>query len=111
LTVDQAIPCALILNELVTNALTHAFPGERTGTIDIQVFNEGDRVNLVIRDDGIGIAVEDPDRLSGMGFRIVRTLAMQLRATLKIERERGTVVTVAFTTKPLSQERDRESVS
>ena len=96
LTVDQAIPCALILNELVTNALTHAFPDGRTGTIDISVASKGNVVTMVIRDDGIGFSVDAPARNTGMGFRIVRTLAQQLGGTLNVERRDGTIVTVSF---------------
>jgi PAS domain S-box-containing protein len=105
LTVDQAIPCALILNEVVTNALTHAFPDERAGTIDIDVECDSGMVTMVIRDDGIGIPVE-PERTNGMGFRIVRTLATQLGGTLSVERDNGTVITVAF---PLERSTPRKS--
>jgi PAS domain S-box-containing protein len=105
LTVDQAIPCALILNEVVTNALTHAFPDERAGTIDIDVECDSGMVTMVIRDDGIGIPVE-PERTNGMGFRIVRTLATQLGGTLSVERDNGTVITVAF---PLERSTLRKS--
>jgi PAS domain S-box-containing protein len=105
LTVDQAIPCALILNELVTNALTHAFPDERAGTIDIDVTCDDGEVTMVIRDDGIGIPME-PERTNGMGFRIVRTLATQLGGTLDVARDKGTIVTVAF---PLERSTLRKS--
>jgi PAS domain S-box-containing protein len=105
LTVDQAIPCALILNELVTNALTHAFPDDRAGTIDIDVECDAGEVKMIIRDDGIGIPIE-PERTNGMGFRIVRTLATQLGGTLNVERDNGTIVTVEF---PLERSTLRKS--
>ncbi len=105
LTVDQAIPCALILNELVTNALTHAFPDDRTGTIDIDVETQDGEVTMVIRDNGIGIP-EEAQRNNGMGFRIVRTLAVQLGGTLDVERDNGTIVTVTF---PLERSTVRKS--
>lgn len=95
LSVDQAIPCALILNELVTNALTHAFPDGRSGSIQIDVTQTGSQVTMVIRDNGIGIS---PDKIehTGMGFRIVRTLATQLGGTVDVASNNGTVVTVSF---------------
>jgi PAS domain S-box-containing protein len=105
LTVDQAIPCALILNELVTNALTHGFPEDRKGSIDIDVKCEDGEVTMAIRDDGVGIPA-GPARADGMGFRIVRTLAVQLGGTLDVEGKNGTIVTVAF---PLERSTLRKS--
>ena len=71
---DQAVMIGLIVNELVTNALKHAFPDERAGTIDVQVRQTDDGLQLVVADDGGGC----PDLpSSGMGSRLVRMLAAQ----------------------------------
>ena len=71
---DQAVTVGLIVNELVTNALKHAFPDERAGTVVVQVSQTGDGLQLVVADDGGGC----PDSPSGgMGSRLVRMLAAQ----------------------------------
>lgn len=79
LTVNQAIPCGLILNELITNAFKHAFPDRKTGHIHIEFKKDGELMQLVITDDGIGLpeklTLEDPTTL---GLTLIRTLARQL---------------------------------
>ena len=55
LGVDQAIPTGLILNELITNALKHAFPDGRSGSIRIEARSQDGRVDLAVMDDGIGM--------------------------------------------------------
>jgi PAS domain S-box-containing protein len=98
LNVERAIPCALILNELVTNALKHAFPGGRTGTISVTLREpEAGQIVLVVADDGVGIA---PDRdLSddaSLGWRLIQALAEQLTATIELDRTQGTRISVRF---------------
>jgi two-component system, sensor histidine kinase PdtaS len=98
LDVDRAIPCGLILNELMTNALKHAFPGGRTGTLRVVLRREaGDRVALIVEDDGVGMPanVEQPAHNS-MGFRLVRAFADQLGGELRVNRNAGTSVGVFF---------------
>ena len=76
LAVDQAIPLALFLVEAVSNALRHAFPGSRAGLIDIHLRRDGDQLDLVITDDGIGY---DPDVVGkSMGMELMRAFATQL---------------------------------
>jgi PAS domain S-box-containing protein len=98
LDVDRAIPCGLILNELMTNALKHAFPGGRTGTLRVVLRRDGDdRAALIVEDDGVGMPteVEQPARNS-MGFRLVRAFADQLGGELRVRRSPGTSVGVFF---------------
>jgi PAS domain S-box-containing protein len=98
LDVDHAIPCGLIVNELVTNALTHAFPEERSGTVRIEVAPVNGHVTLTVRDDGIGIP--DDLRLEDahtFGLRIARTLAHQLGGSITLSREAvGTAAELDF---------------
>lgn len=98
LDVDRAIPCGLILNELMTNALKHAFPGGRTGTLRVVLRREqGGQAALIVEDDGIGMPTEaeQPARDS-MGFRLVRAFAEQLGGELRVRRSPGTSVGVYF---------------
>jgi PAS domain S-box-containing protein len=92
LAVDTAVPCGLIVNELLTNCLKHAFPDERPGLIEIQVIAGADRgICLLVRDDGVGLPPHvDLDRTDTLGLQLVKTLAEQLRAQVAVRREGGT---------------------
>jgi two-component system, sensor histidine kinase PdtaS len=79
LPTEQAIPLGLIVNELVTNALKHAFPDEKGGSIEV-VFSLGARPTLLVRDNGVGCSA---DTKEGAGSRLVRLLAEQLGGTMR----------------------------
>lgn len=97
LDIDRAIPCGLIVNELVTNAFNHAFPGGRPGRIWVTLTQEGDQLALEVRDDGIGIPPSlDIDTAQTFGLQIVRTLAHQLDGTIELVGDSGTAVRVVF---------------
>lgn len=93
LPVDVAVPCGLILNELVSNALKHAFPGGRSGRVWVEVRRTEGAHELVVRDDGVGMP-EGLDFQTGttLGLRLVKTLADQIAATLSARFDRGTEV-------------------
>ncbi len=92
LPVGQAIPCGLILSELITNSLKHAFPGERSGTIVVSIKHHDDsQVSVVVQDDGVGA----PELLNlgqskSLGLQIVSTLVDQLDGKLDMKVEEGT---------------------
>lgn len=97
LDIDRAIPCGLILNELLTNALTHAFPDQRTGQIWITIERSQGNVVLTVADDGVGIPADlHIAKAKTFGLRIAHTLAMQLDGTISLTREHGTAVRVVF---------------
>ena len=104
LAVDRAIPCGLILNELITNALKHAFPEGRRGTVHVGLTQAADGcVTMNVRDDGVGIAGAVAVGQSGtLGMQLVRTLAEQLDATFEVtpyptlDHRRGASFTLAF---------------
>jgi len=101
LPVDQAIPCALIVNEILSNAFKHAFRGKNQGTLEVSVKQADDHIKIVIRDDGIGIPKNvDVYRGTSLGLKLIRSLAQQLSGTVTIESRKGTEVTVEF---PLRQ--------
>ena len=98
LGVDQAIPCGLLVHELVTNALKHAFPGERPGRVLVEFGRDrSGSLRLVIRDDGVGmpphLTLQNSDTL---GLELVSTLARQLHAELTIECGEGTCFRLSF---------------
>lgn len=95
LPTDTALPLALLANELVTNAVKHAFPGIRTGRIAVRFAPTDDGWLLQVADDGIGLpdGFERTSRGS-LGMRLVKTLAGQLGAMLEIDRKTGTVFTL-----------------
>jgi len=92
IALDQAIPCGLILNELVSNALKHAFPAGREGTIRISLRRAGrGRLTLSIGDDGIGIPADFRwEESRSLGLQVVHTLVAQLHADLEVKGEGGT---------------------
>jgi two-component sensor histidine kinase len=90
LQLDKAIPCGLILNELLTNALKHAFPDGRQGTIAVIGQHQSDSYILTIRDDGVGLPENfDSETMHTLGMQLV-TLLAQTMGTLHINRTHGT---------------------
>jgi len=101
LGIDQATPCGLILNELVSHALDHAFPEDRAPDpapqVTVELREWDDTLKLVVEDNGIGIP-EDEGRghQATLGLDIVNMLANQLEGELHIETTQGTRVEVSF---------------
>ncbi len=99
LVVDSAIPCGLIINELVTNSLKHAFPDSRKGEIKIVVRRTDENwVELVISDNGIGIP-EDIDfrKTESLGLQLVTILVeSQLHGEIYLDRSKGTEFKIRF---------------
>jgi PAS domain S-box-containing protein len=96
---DTAIPCGLIINELVANALEHAFPAGRRGHILITLTREPDVIALAVSDDGIGLPLDiRVDAPTTFGLSIVRTLARQLEGTIASLPGPGTTIQVSFPT-------------
>jgi PAS domain S-box-containing protein len=97
LEIDRAISCGLIVNELVANAIEHAFPDERRGHIYINVARDGAQVVLTVRDDGVGIPPQFTlERVQSFGLQIARTLTLQLDGKIDVRREAGTFVQLMF---------------
>jgi two-component sensor histidine kinase len=97
LVLDQAIPCGLILNELISNALKHAFPNDRSGTIHIALQLEGERVRITVRDNGVGLPEGfRPETHSNLGLELVDTLIGQLDGTMQRTSESGVSYLLTF---------------
>jgi two-component sensor histidine kinase len=99
----QAVPLALAVSELITNAVKYAFPGDREGKVSVELHDHGDRVVVCVSDNGVGLPEGfDPSAAGGLGMRIVTALVRQVRGTLSIESaEPGAefVISVPLTTK------------
>lgn len=104
LTLNTAIPCGLIVNELVSNSLKYAFPNGQSGTIAIQLQSQPCHEHigsyqgiLTISDNGIGIPQNlDWQTSPSLGLRIVRNLVTQLKGTLTLSQSRGTHFCITF---------------
>jgi PAS domain S-box-containing protein len=96
--IQTAIPLGLIVNELLSNSLKHAFPGERRGEVSIALQpGEGREFILAYADDGVGLPSSfDIRRSESMGFQLVCLLVEQLEGRLEIESERGTRFRIYF---------------
>ena len=96
LDIDTAVPCALIMNELITNSLKHAFPMERGEIrVDFNHHNEGYR--LIIYDNGRGLPEElDFKNTKTLGLYMVRILTEQIRGDIELDRTSGTRFTLTF---------------
>ena len=90
-------PLGIIVNELMTDAMKHAFPGRETGRVRISAVKSGNRVILTVRDDGAGLPGGfDPASSGGLGLMLVRMLSQQIGGTFTIESDGGTKSTVEF---------------
>jgi PAS domain S-box-containing protein len=98
LAVDRAIPCGLVLNELITNALKHAFKGTRSGNLRVELTRlEGARLRLAVTDDGVGLPDGfDLQASNSLGLRLVSTLSRQLDGDLEVHGRDGASFQLTF---------------
>jgi hypothetical protein len=97
--IDTAMPCGLLINELVSNALKYAFPGGRHGTISIFLSSTEDSgIELRVADDGVGLPPElDVWNTDSLGLKLVLNLAQnQLQGKLAVRRDQGTEFRLLF---------------
>ncbi|MGF7118779.1 histidine kinase N-terminal 7TM domain-containing protein [Methanobacterium oryzae] len=111
LDINTAIPCGLIINELITNVIKHAFPDlvnnpERLsknnhGNIYIKFSKNKNKYNLIVSDDGIGLSLDtDFKNTNTLGLQLVNALVDQLDGTMKINRANGTEFIINFYEQP-----------
>lgn len=98
LDIDRAIPCGLIINELISNALKYAFPGNRSGEIYIHLSQSpSEQYCLIVRDNGIGIPEEiDLETTTTLGLQLVYGLAGQMGGEIELVRSGGSQFTIRF---------------
>jgi two-component sensor histidine kinase len=101
LSIEQAIPCGLLVNEIITNAFKHAFPQRRGGRLTVDLDLEGDQAIIRISDDGVGIPAEiDVALAETMGLKLIHLLARQINGDLRVEQTAGTAYWLQFKIQP-----------
>jgi PAS domain S-box-containing protein len=99
LDINTAIPCSLIINELVSNSLKHAFPTDKKGEIKIAINTiNKNKIELIVSDNGVGLPKKvDFRKTDSLGLHLVNLLAEdQLHGDIKLDREKGTSFRIRF---------------
>ncbi|MHC5858396.1 sensor histidine kinase [Nostoc sp.] len=98
LGLDTAIPCSLIIHELVSNSLKYAFPTGRNGTISLNIKKDNDnQITLVVSDDGIGLPSNfNFKKLASLGWQLVDALSNQLSGNIDIQSAIGVQCQLTF---------------
>ena len=101
-SLDQAIPCGLILNELISNALKYAFVGDKNGgTLKIVLSEKEENISITIEDNGVGIPDDlDVENTDSLGLQLVFTLIEQLEGTISLNTKTGTKYLITFAKQP-----------
>jgi two-component sensor histidine kinase len=110
-SIDHAIPCGLVINELMTNSLKYAFPEEMSGRIGISLrMSPGDEVTLCYKDNGIGFPDGfDPMKATSLGLRVVHNLVKkQLLGTLEFIAVQGMRAVITFIRPALVKQESNE---
>ncbi|WP_320169995.1 histidine kinase dimerization/phosphoacceptor domain -containing protein [Maridesulfovibrio sp.] len=100
LGIDSAIPCGLIINELVSNALRHAYPEGASGSLDISMNTIGKNIELQVSDNGVGMPEDFTiGSTRTLGMTLVDTLAQQLRGSVSLSNNNGACIQIIFPAK------------
>ncbi len=95
--IETAIPCGLILNELISNSLKYAFPSGRTGEMYISLKLKEDNYELIVKDDGIGLPEDlDFENVDSLGLQLVNSLITQLEGEIEVDKSWGTEFKITF---------------
>ena len=105
-----AVPLGLIINELVTNSLKYAFPGQRPGLVRVLFVREGDRFRLLVEDNGVGMSGDIKG--SGLGLHLLQGFSRALKGNIDIEStSEGTAAAVTFEAPPVERQDEVETSS
>jgi two-component sensor histidine kinase len=97
LILDQAIPCGLMVNELITNTIKYAFPDNRKGEIKIKLEEIENVIHLIVEDNGIGLPEDfNIENLESLGLQLVVSLTEQLNGNIEIFKSNGTKFLITF---------------
>ncbi len=95
--IDLTVPCGLIINELVTNALKHGFAGRTQGRLEVYLSLDSGQVSLSVHDDGTGFPVGvDMHNAESLGLELVTNLVTQRKGTVELIQDKGTTVVISF---------------
>ena len=102
--IETAMPCGLIINELATNSIKHAFPNRNDGNIKVELKHNDDSYVLIYSDDGLGLPENiNPRDSKKLGLMVVETLVNQLNGLMEIDRTDGTKFTIKFNELPYEE--------
>jgi two-component sensor histidine kinase len=98
ITLDMAIPCGLIINELVTNSLKYAYAGRTSGKLSLVMHHQEDHTfSLTVQDDGVGLPPDYEARAAAsLGTQLVGVLVHQLGGEMKVDSSQGARFTIVF---------------
>jgi two-component sensor histidine kinase len=97
LAIDKAIPCTLILNEVITNSLKYAFKDYNDSKITIRINADAENIRMIIKDNGIGFpAGHDVNKSSSLGLLIVKTFARQISGDIELNNNNGAEFILTF---------------
>ena len=100
LPLAYAIPCGIILNELLTNAFKYSFPEGQKGEIIVEFHKNNDRFVLSVGDNGVGLPTQlDFKEAESMGLRLINILTQQIKGEITLEQSKGTLFNISFTAK------------
>ncbi len=97
LTINKAVPFALLVNEVLTNSFKYAFEGRDEGTIEIRVHTENNRIHAVIQDDGVGLPADILDgKEESLGMTLIQNFIRQLDADSDMGNDQGMYIKLDF---------------
>ncbi len=104
LEIDQAILCGLVINELISNSIKHAFKDRENGEVVVKLSNENDMYTITVQDNGVGFPEDiDIENSDSLGLQLVTSLTTQMGGKLEIKSQNGTIVKIILNNKPKSQ--------
>lgn len=96
LNINQGLPVGLLINEILTNSFKYAFPESKSGTVTVELTTEGNKINLFIADDGIGMTKEQYEDENSVGHSIIQTLFLQIDAKASVQIHNGVSYDIIF---------------
>jgi two-component sensor histidine kinase/CheY-like chemotaxis protein len=97
LKIETAIPCGIIVNELVSNSLKYAFPNGKKGEIFVSIHSKGEGYELIVSDNGVGLPENfDYENTDSLGLQLVNNLSTQVDGTVEMDNSNGTKFIINF---------------
>lgn len=98
LDINKAIPCGLIISELVSNSIKHGFPGEEKGKIMVKMScDKNGKIKLLVKDNGVGLNQQsDSQSTDTLGLKLVKDLVQQLQGSMEVKKDRGAEFRIVF---------------